>query len=119
MEDGSEKKIILQRMNKNVFPRPVELMENVLGVTSYLKKIIIEQGGDPERETLNVIPAADGKAYYLDSEGEYWRAYKFITDAVCLQAVEKPEDFYEVLYLLVISRDFLLIIQQKRFMKQL
>lgn len=95
LEDGSEKKVILQRMNKNVFPRPVELMENVLGVTSYLKKIIIEQGGDPERETLNVIPAADGKAYYLDSEGEYWRAYKFITDAVCLQAVEKPEDFYE------------------------
>lgn len=95
MEDGSEKKIILQRMNKNVFPRPVELMENVMGVTSYLKKIIVEQGGDPDRETLNVIPTADGKAYYLDSEGEYWRAYKFITDAVCLEKVEKPEDFYE------------------------
>lgn len=95
MEDGSEKKIILQRMNKNVFPKPVELMENVMGVTSYLKKIIVEQGGDPERETLNVIPCADGKAYYMDSEGEYWRAYKFITDAVCLEKVEKPEDFYE------------------------
>lgn len=66
-----------------------------MGVTSYLKKIIVEQGGDPDRETLNVIPTADGKAYYLDSEGEYWRAYKFITDAVCLEKVEKPEDFYE------------------------
>ena len=37
MEDGSEKKIILQRMNKNVFPRPVELMENVMGVQRLLR----------------------------------------------------------------------------------
>ena len=33
----------------------------------------MENGGDPERETLNVIPAKDGKPYYLDSCGDYWR----------------------------------------------
>ena len=53
-------KVILQRMNKEVFTNPVELMENVIGVTSYLRKKIIENGGDPDRETLNVIPAVDG-----------------------------------------------------------
>lgn len=42
-------------------------MENIKGVTSFLKKKIIENGGDPERETLNVIPAVDGKPYYIDS----------------------------------------------------
>ena len=63
LEDQSECKIILQKMNKNVFPKPVELMENVMGVTTYLKKLIDAQGGDSERETLNVIPAKDGKAY--------------------------------------------------------
>ena len=26
-------KVILQMMNKNVFPKPVELMENVMGIT--------------------------------------------------------------------------------------
>ena len=31
-------KVILQRMNKEVFTNPVELMENVIGVTSYLRK---------------------------------------------------------------------------------
>ncbi len=34
-------KVILQRMNKEVFTNPVELMENVIGVTSYLRKKII------------------------------------------------------------------------------
>ena len=48
---------ILQLMNKNVFPKPVELMENVMGVTSFLYKKIEAAGGDPMRETLNVIPA--------------------------------------------------------------
>ena len=75
--EGQQRKIILQRMNKSIFTKPVELMENIMNVTTYLREKIIEHGGDPERETLNVIPAADGKPYYVDSEGQkhyapYW-----------------------------------------------
>ena len=88
-------KIILQKMNRSVFTKPVEVMENILGVTSHLRKKIMERGGDPERETLNVIPALDQKPYYVDSTGEYWRAYRFITDATSFDRVERPEDFYE------------------------
>ena len=94
-EEKKTIRYILQRMNKNIFTKPVELMENVVGVTSYLRKIIIENGGDPARETLNVIPAKDGKSYYVDAAGEYWRAYDFVEDATCFDQVEKPEDFYE------------------------
>ncbi len=88
-------KVILQRMNRVVFAKPVELMENITGVTSHLRKKIIENGGDPDRETLNVILAADGKPYYRDSLGDYWRSYKFITDATSYDQVEKPEHFYQ------------------------
>ena len=88
-------KVILQRMNGTVFQKPVELMENILGVTSYLRERIIEDGGDPERETLNVIPALAGKPYFIDSEGNYWRSYKFITDATSYDQVEEPEHFYQ------------------------
>ena len=88
-------KVILQRMNNEVFEKPVELMENIMNVTSYLKERIAENGGDPERETLNVIHAKDGKPYYEDTEGNYWRSYKFITGATSYDKVEKPADFYE------------------------
>ena len=94
-EDGSEGRVILQRMNKSIFTKPVELMENIMNVTSFLRERIIENGGDPERETLNVIPTKDGKPYFIDSEGEYWRCYKFIEDATSYDQVENPEDFYE------------------------
>ncbi|MGN0406573.1 MAG: phosphotransferase enzyme family protein [Bariatricus sp.] len=88
-------KVILQRMNKNIFTKPVELMENILNVTSYLRKKIIENGGDPDRETLNVIRTVDNMPYFVDSEGEYWRSYKFITDATSYDQVESPADFYQ------------------------
>ena len=78
-----------------MFKTPVELIENVLVVTSYLRERIIENGGNPDRETLNVIPTSEGKPYFVDSEGEYWRAYKFITGATSYDAVETPEDFYQ------------------------
>ena len=41
-------------------------MENILGVTDFLREKIAAAGGDPTRETLSVIPAVDGKPYYKD-----------------------------------------------------
>lgn len=93
--DGEQKHYILQKMNKNIFKQPVELMENVLGVTSHLKKKILENGGDPERETLNVVPTQDQKPYYVDTTGDYWRTYLFIEGATSFDQVEKPDDFYQ------------------------
>lgn len=91
----SDRNVILQRMNRRVFARPEELMENIIGVTSHLRKKILERGGNPDRETLNLIPSAAGKQYYVDSAGEYWRAYQFITDASSYDQVRKEDDFYQ------------------------
>lgn len=91
----SSKRYILQKMNKNIFTNPVELMENVSGVTSWLKKKILESGGDVERETLNLINTQDGSSYYIDSQGEYWRVYIFIENAICYDMVKNEDDFYQ------------------------
>lgn len=61
--------VILQRMNADAFPHPEQLMENIAGVTGFLKKKIIARGGDPERETLNIIPTVDNKPYYRTQTG--------------------------------------------------
>lgn len=95
LADGSERKLILQRINHEVFTRPRELMENLSAVTGCLREQILHRGGDPERETLNVIPAADGKPYYRDSLGSYWRVFRFIKDAASFDALPDPESFYQ------------------------
>ena len=85
---------ILQRTNTDTFTDPAGLMENVTGVTSYLRREILARGGDPDRETLNVVPTREGKPYYTDCEGGAWRAYLFVEGTVCLQKVENERDFY-------------------------
>ena len=89
------KHYILQKMNKSIFTKPIELMENVSGVTAWLKKKIQENGGDVDRETLNLVMTKDGLPYYVDEDGEYWRVYLFIEDATCYDMVKDEEDFYQ------------------------
>ena len=89
------KRYILQRMSRSIFKKPVELMENVSGVTAWLRKKIIENGGDPERETLTLVKSQDDLPYFVDSTGEYWRVYLFIEGATCYDAVKDDNDFYQ------------------------
>lgn len=93
--DQTKELAIIQSINTNVFTKPEQLMENILNVTSYLRERIIENGGNPDRETLNVILAKDGKPFFVDSEGRYWRSYTFIEDATGYDEVQNPQDFYE------------------------
>lgn len=94
-EDYS-KRFILQRINTDTFTNPVGLMENVCGVTRHLRAKILAEGGDPARETLNVIPTLSGSTCYLDADGGAWRAYDFVEDTICLQQVGSETDFRTV-----------------------
>lgn len=88
-------KYILQRINHEVFKDPEGLMENVVEVTAFLQKKIKENGGDPTREALNVIPVRDGSSYWEEQDGTFWRVYRFVEDADSFDVVKRPEDFYE------------------------
>lgn len=94
LESGNTKRYILQRINHNVFRHPHQLMENIISVTAYLRQRIIERGGDPQRETLNLIPTKDGRLYCTDREGACWRSYIFIEDTITYHLVKNPQDFY-------------------------
>ncbi|WP_428867313.1 phosphotransferase enzyme family protein [Clostridium sediminicola] len=85
---------IIQRINIDVFKSPKNLMENIENVTNHLRKKIIEQGGDCNRETLNVIKTINGSNLYKSSEGDYWRSYIAIEGAKTYQVVENLDHFY-------------------------
>ena len=95
LSDCSQKRYILQRMNHSIFKNPQQLMENVVNVTEYLRKIISSQGGDPERETLNVVKTRKGDNYYVDDTQNYWRVFLFIENTICMEQVESSKDFYD------------------------
>lgn len=89
---------ILQRINHEIFKNPDELMQNITGVTEFLRAKITQNGGDVNRETLNVIPTKEGQSYYKDSIGSYWRSYVFITETTCYDEVSNAELFYQCGY---------------------
>ena len=88
-------KVILQKINKSIFKEPKKLMENIALVTSFLRDKIEKNGGDPDRETLNLIKTKDGQSFYEDSKGDIWRAYNFIADTICYEQVTNAKEFYE------------------------
>ncbi len=94
-KDGAEVQYIIQKMNREVFHKPEEVMENIRDITEWLRREIRAAGGDIRRETLNIIPTKGGKTFYIDPEGEYWRAFLFIENASCYDQVKKKEDFYQ------------------------
>lgn len=91
--DGPCRRFILQRISSTAFHDADALMENIVGVTSYLGKIIEQTGGDRSRETMTVVPTRTGTPYYRDSRGNAWRVYTFVEGTVCLQRAETPELF--------------------------
>ena len=88
------KNYILQRINTTIFKDPVGLMNNISSVTEFLRKKIIEANGDPDRETLTLLKANDGK-YYHENENGFYRMYLYITDATCYNKAEKEGMFGE------------------------
>ncbi|TCL76857.1 phosphotransferase family enzyme [Hydrogenispora ethanolica] len=93
-EDGPARRYILQRLNHQVFHQPEQVMANIEAVTRHLRRKIAAAGGDPDRETLNLVPAVDGRSFYRDGDGNYWRVYAFIGGARTYQVVESPEHLY-------------------------
>ncbi len=91
-------KYLLQKINTNVFKNPDELMQNVIGVTEFLKEKIKTNGGDTQRETLTVFKTKDGKNYYTSEDGGTWRIYNFIDDTYSLNEINNPSEFRDAAY---------------------
>ncbi|HSQ35074.1 MAG TPA: aminoglycoside phosphotransferase family protein, partial [Candidatus Binatia bacterium] len=68
---------ILQRINQTVFRAVPALMENIVRVTAHLRGKQ-NPGSELRHDVLTVIPAADGRYFYHDEKGDYWRCYVFI-----------------------------------------
>lgn len=82
LRDGEVKDYILQKVNRYVFAEPEKVMENILNVTEYIRAKIKATGISAKRNVLHYQLASDGKPYFIDSDGEFWRCCRFIDDSV-------------------------------------
>ena len=90
MLDSGARLYILQKINQRVFRNPKLLMQNVSSVCAHIK-----QSADSHREYMTLVPDKSGSLWHVDDYGEYWRLYEFISDSMCMEWVEIPNDFRE------------------------
>lgn len=94
--DGREVHYLHQRINKTIFQNVPALMENIGRVTRHQRKKIEKSGGtDLDRRVLTLVPTVDGKDFYVDAAGDYWRTYVFIEDALGYDVVENTAQAFE------------------------
>ncbi len=93
-KSGKINRYILQRINHLVFHDPAAVMHNYSRITDFLRQKIIQAGGDPTRETINLVKLTDGRTFLQTQEGEYWRAELFIKNAQTYQFPERPDHLY-------------------------
>ncbi|MFZ4396861.1 MAG: phosphotransferase enzyme family protein, partial [Kiritimatiellia bacterium] len=87
---------ILQRVNPNVFRDIPGLMRNIERVTSHMRtKLAAVRGADPDRETLTLIPARDGRPYWRADDDACWRLYLFIARSRSYDIVDSPAMAFE------------------------
>jgi Ser/Thr protein kinase RdoA (MazF antagonist) len=89
--DGREVHYIRQRVNHHIFTDVPGLMDNIGRVTRHQRKKFEEAGAtDLDRRVLTLVQTADGEDFHRDAQGNFWRTYVFIEDAVGLDVVETP-----------------------------
>ena len=94
-ENAAGPHYLLQRINTSIFSNVEALTENMLRVTAHLKAKLANSNGDPLKEVMTLIPTHDGKYYYQDPSGNYWRMLYFLSNTRSYDMVSTEKQAYE------------------------
>lgn len=96
-DDGTYR-LVLQRINRHVFPEPAKVMENAGAVTRHLRARLSAASPPPadlDRRALRLVATKEGADWLVDAEGEPWRAWHFVEGARSVDVVKDPRTAYE------------------------
>lgn len=92
---NGDNEYVLQRINHAIFQNVPELQNNILRVTTHIRKKLTEANvTDIDRKVLTLVPAKDGKYYFEDADGNFWRMMDFVKDSMSYEEIN-PELAYK------------------------
>ena len=95
----TETQLVLQRVNRNVFPHPEQIMANMLAITLHchekLERDAATDRDDRVWQMPRIISAKDGADFVLDDDGEVWRVITRILSAHAFDTAQSPEHALE------------------------
>lgn len=95
LDDGTERRFIIQSINRNVFKDPYAVMKNVESVTRHINNRVLRHKKNLGGQTLNLFPARKGGTWIEDESGRVWRCYNHIEDCMTYDVVENTRQAYQ------------------------
>jgi len=97
-DSTEEKQFVLQRINTQVFKQPMLIMQNMRAFTEHMRRRARQEGH--LWEMPRVLPAYDGRDFYLDAAGNFWRAISYVHGAQSFDTIRDANHAREVGYAL-------------------
>lgn len=93
---GNLVRFLHQRINRSVFQDPIALMNNLERVLANVRQKLLQRNeNEISRKCLTLIPARDGRSFFLDDQGNYWRTFVLIERASSLNRVENESQVFQ------------------------
>ncbi len=96
LDTGEEKNFVLQRINTQVFKQPRLIMQNMRAFTEHVRNSARQVALAHRWEMPRVLPTQDGQDFYLDAQGDFWRAISYIDRAQSFDTIKDLDHAREV-----------------------
>jgi len=90
---GELRQVVLQRLNRAVFPEPEKIMANLAILAEHLAARVAREppGGADPRMVVRPLGGQDGRGFFDDPSGDFWRLISYVEDAEHQEVLVTPE----------------------------
>jgi len=93
----ADSRVILQRLNREVFPAPCGIMANLRVLVEHVSRLRARQPlPEGDIQLPRVYNTLDGGDCLADRRGDSWRALGFIENSINLDRLDDPRQAYQV-----------------------
>jgi len=98
----SASNVILQKINRHVFPNPEQIIANYRCIYDHINEQVTTVPLDEGRgfHVPTLYRTSEGRDYYLDDTGDYWRATRFVENSSVFDTLQSLPQAEEVGYAL-------------------
>lgn len=90
---AGERCLVLQRINRQVFANPQQVVENLQQLGRHLAQ---KPAAEVQLQIPQLITTRDGRTYQLDGLGEFWRALQWINPAESREQIQRASEAEQV-----------------------
>ncbi len=89
----AEEQVILQRLNRKVFPQPEAIMHNLRLLMAHVHPKLEAEADVSDRvwQMPQILQTRDGKDYFMDEDGDMWRVITRIPSATAFDEAQGAE----------------------------